>query len=115
MIAGLAGSVLLAAIGAQREQRAALRVATTAPGTGPAADLPAQRPTGLDDDDSYPTGGTRRPADYDDDLADDGYAPASAYAGSSARVGESGGESKTPLWPDTESSTDTKPGKSRKR
>jgi len=113
VIAGLAGSVLLAAIGAQREQRAALRTATTAPGAGPATDLPAQRPA--DDDDSYSTSGTRRPADYDDDLADDGYAPASAYAGSSARGGDSGGDPKTPLWPDTESTTDTKPGKSRKR
>ena len=115
VIAGLAGSVLLAAIGAQREQRAALRAATTAPGAGPATDLPAQRPTGLDDDDSYSISSTRRPADYDDDLADDGYAPASAYAASSARSGESGSEPKTPLWPDTESTTDTKPGKSRKR
>ena len=111
VIAGLAGSVLLAAIGAQREQRAALRTATA---TGPASAVtrpptpvaPRQADGGYDSDLSAGS-------DYDDDLAADGYAPASAYATSSAPESTGADEVKTPLWPDTETATDTKPGKSR--
>jgi hypothetical protein len=92
VIAGLAGSVLLAGLRAQREQRAAQRAAAAV------ADLPAQRPA----DSGYP--------DYDDDLAADGYAPASAYATSSAASGSSGaGTGRAPLWPDNDQATDSQP------
>jgi hypothetical protein len=97
VIAGLAGSVLLAALRAHREQRAA---AAAAP-----AEVPAQRPA-TSDDGEQPS--------YDDDLAADGYAPASAYATSSAGgAGSTAGSSRpAPLWPDSDQATESQPAAS---
>jgi hypothetical protein len=104
VIAGLAGSVLLAAIWVQREQRTALRAATAgmSPVTAP---------------DPVPATPKQAGAGYDDDLADDGYAPAGAFSTTStpALTGAGTGETKTPLWPEAEATTETKPGKGRKR
>ncbi len=113
VIAGLAGSVMLAAVGAQKEQRAALKAATTAPAAAPVEPdplVPRQSDEGFarDTDSSTSSG-------YDDDLADDGYAPASAYSSASSSATAGGTDVKTPLWPDTETPTDTKPAKGRKR
>jgi hypothetical protein len=100
VIAGLAGSVLPTALRAQREQRAALRAA--------AADRPADLPS--------PRSAEVAPhsadvGDYDDDLAADGYAPASAYAtaGAGSAESEGTGSARTPLWPDSEQPTGSQP------
>lgn len=106
VIAGLAGSVLLAALAAQREQQAALRAATGSDPVVPSQPGPA--------DSTYPATGPST-GGYDSDLADDGYAPASAYSSSSTGTATAVGETRTPVWPDTESPTDTRTTKSRKR
>jgi len=120
VLAGLTGSVGLSALRAQREQQRARRAAGAARldqdviatlRGAPPAEVPAQPPAPLDRD-----------------LADDGYAPGSAYRDGGGEPGQvmagatSSGSTdpKLPLWPEqatggTGTATDTKRGRSKRR
>ncbi len=118
VLAGLTGSVGLAALRAQREQQRARRfegaarldheVIATLRGTPPA-------------EPDAPVPATRTPAPVDQDLAADGYAPASAYVSAEQGLvpagspGTAPAEPKLPLWPDPVPPADTKRGRPKRR
>jgi hypothetical protein len=124
VIAGLAGSVILSAVAANRAQRAALQPETAGaepvsgygdhpPASTEAAEQPSEEPA-----DQVTESPVSPALSTMDELDADAYAPARAYASESALSDKDGPSTKKPLWPsEVDMGGDTQPrrGKNRDR